>query len=246
MRCIRCEQLAIHLVCKSPDTCNACQKRRAPDSVGALTCACIVRIYCVWLSGVEYGARVKVDNPYTSQDSPRGMLLGFSTTQNPDYGVQHAASVAISFPLEHEEQADVSPGDAAVLKVYNPTFLTDRCLVTQTTATPGAINEITIQLSTNFRLSSDHGSQLTLTGLDQRSKPAGGDAQHLVLAGGFAQTRFFNDVFKSYNGHDWLLLAAGAPWRAREGHALLNAQALLFCLLLDACESSSVQQYLHR
>ena len=203
---------------------------------------CIVRIYCVRLSGVEYGARVKVDNPYTSQDSPRRILLGFSTTQNPDYGVQHAASVATSFPLEHEEQADVSPGDAAVLKVYNPTFLADRCSVTQTSATPGAINEITIQLSTNFRLSSAHGSQLTLTGLDQRSKPAGGDAQHLVLAGGFAQTRFFNDVFKSYNGHDWLLLAAGAPWRAREGHALLNAQAPLSCVLLDACGSSSVQR----
>jgi len=29
-------------------------------------------------------------------------------------------------------------------------------------------------------------------------------------------------VLKSYDGHQWLLIAAAAPWKAREGHQLLN------------------------
>jgi hypothetical protein len=59
-----------------------------------------------------------------------------------DYGPQHASTVSSFFPLSVEEEADVAQGDAAVLKVNMPSFVTRR--VSQTSDAPGARNNITL------------------------------------------------------------------------------------------------------
>jgi hypothetical protein len=59
-------------------------------------------------------------------------------------------------------------GDEAVLKVSAPGFMD--IAASQTSVTPGAHNNITISLQTNFDLSHEHGSRLTLTGFHSRYK----------------------------------------------------------------------------
>ena len=59
-----------------------------------------------------------------------------------DYGPQHTSTVSSFFPLRVEEEADVAQGDAAVLKVNMPSFVTRR--VSQTSDAPGARNNITL------------------------------------------------------------------------------------------------------
>ena len=58
------------------------------------------------------------------------------------YGPQYASTVSSFFPLSVEEEADVAQGDAAVLKVNMPSFVTRR--VSQTSDAPGARNNITL------------------------------------------------------------------------------------------------------
>jgi hypothetical protein len=46
----------------------------------------------------------------------------------------------------------------------------------------------------------------------------------LKACGELSQNTFYHDVWKSYNGREWTLVALEAPWKAREAHQLVNAQ----------------------
>ena len=172
--------------------------------------------------GRMYSASFRLLNPYTGQDSPGNIRIRYSSRAQPFYGVRFTSHVASDFALVAETLADVGQGSDAVLKVDEPRFLQRTML--QTSTAPGARNNITLILQTNFELSSKHNSRVTVLGLNVDSEPAAGEKEHLVLAGGFSQTEFHKDVYVSYDGLAWHLLAAAAPWMAREGHELLNAQ----------------------
>jgi len=201
--------------------------------------------------GQLYTASIRLLNPYTNQDSPLNMRISYSSTQYPYYGTMFTSTVAGAFPLHNEVQADVALGDDAVLKVYAPLFLQN--FVSQTSSEAGVINNITITLETNFDLSHQHASRLFLTGLPLKSLPASGDFEHLVMCGGFSQNTFYKDVLKSYNGHEWHVVTAAAPWKAREGHQLLNTMLGTQELLLlggrtvtkDNTHSTGVMEYLN-
>ena len=113
--------------------------------------------------GQLYAARVRLYNPYEAQDSPQNMKMSYSSSTFPYYGSDHNATVARFFPLRVIEDAHVPQGDAAVLKVDGPSFVMRHA--SQTSNAPGARNNITLVLQTNFDLSHLHASRLTLAGL---------------------------------------------------------------------------------